>query len=413
MLLLRRKGDLPGGATRRESSGGCSIENRVVKPVRLQPVQWKSTLEAFGLRTVDPRWLIYLPSGLASIQNERRDGALEHPEDAFAYYRGEQVHRLVVEKKHMGSRAIAVICRDPGAAKEYFGLEQPGCIYTRNGRPFFREDSDFLNALREGLSRGRFWERFKTDWVCLDGEILPWSVKAERLISENHRETLETGEAILDEIDRAPGWMKVFKESLDSKKACFNRYRRLLDKYEAEAASAVCFAPFHMIATEGRSYFDKNHHWQMQTLNALAKAAGEPFLGTPFERVDLRVATDIQRVLRWWECISPSGEEGLVVKPLHFLCRGRRGLAQPGIKCRGREHLRLVYGPEYDSEENIVKLLDRRAISRRRQKHRRILKQLALSIEGVERFIRKEPLPRVEECVRGVLSLETREISAD
>ena len=411
VALLRRTPDSPPRLNHFQVGSPREIETRTSKRIRLSEEQWASTLEAFSLRTVDPKWLIYLPSGIASLQRDREDGLLEHPQDAFAYYRDERVFRVVVETKHMGSRAIVVICRDEQVARERFGKAELGTIYTRNGRPFFDDPSEVLGGIHDGLTRARFWERFQTGWACLDGEILPWSVKAQRLISEDHRDALEASQAILREIERLQNDIGAdFGETLEVRRESLERYSRLLEKYEGEASSPIAFAPFHLVAVEGRTFFDKNHHWHMQTLNALVRRAGKPFLGTRYETLDVRDEKRVDAVLAWWDELSASGEEGLVIKPLHFVCRGRRGQAQPAIKCRGKEHLRLVYGPDYDAPENRLRLLDRPALARRRQKHRRILRQFALSIEGVERFVRKEELSRIEECVRGVLSLETREV---
>ena len=86
----------------------------------------------------------------------------------------------------------------------------------------------------------------------------------------------------------------------------------------------------------------------------------------------------------------------MVVKPLDFVARGRRGLVQPGIKCRGKEYLRIIYGPEYTSPTNLERLRSRRLGTKR---------SLALGVEALERFVRREPLYRVHECVFDVLAL--------
>jgi protein phosphatase len=96
----------------------------------------------------------------------------------------------------------------------------------------------------------------------------------------------------------------------------------------------------------------------------------------------------------------------MVVKPFDFLLRGSRGLAQPAVKCRGREYLRIIYGPEYTSEENLARLRNRGL----GQKRSLALGELALGIEGLERFVRQEPLRRVHECVFGVLALESEPV---
>jgi protein phosphatase len=96
----------------------------------------------------------------------------------------------------------------------------------------------------------------------------------------------------------------------------------------------------------------------------------------------------------------------MVVKPFDFITRGPRGLVQPAVKCRGREYLRIIYGPEYALSENLERLRGRGLSTKRSL----ALREFALGIEGLERFVRKEPLRRVHECVFGVLALESEPV---
>jgi protein phosphatase len=96
----------------------------------------------------------------------------------------------------------------------------------------------------------------------------------------------------------------------------------------------------------------------------------------------------------------------MVVKPLDFIVRGPRGLAQPAVKCRGREYLRIIYGPDYDLPENLERLRKRSVATKRSL----ALREFALGVEALERFVRKEPLRRVHECVFGVLAMETEPV---
>jgi protein phosphatase len=86
----------------------------------------------------------------------------------------------------------------------------------------------------------------------------------------------------------------------------------------------------------------------------------------------------------------------LLHKPFDFITKGRRGLVQPAVKCRGREYLRIIYGPEYTAPEHLERLRSRKLEAKR---------SLAL-----ERFVRCEPLRRVHECCFGVLALESEPV---
>ena len=357
-----------------------------------------STIEALSRLTVDPRWMFYLPAETATLQSERIDGDLEHPKFILDYYRNEGISKLIVETNQMGSRAVVVICRDDEAAQKRFGIKAPGCIYTRKGKPFLNDASELLHQFREALCRADFWKRFETGWVCLEGQVMPWSAKAGGLI-EGHSEVLHAGEAMYSAA--SPVLSHFGDESrLGAGKESFRRYRVLYERYAGEVGSAITFAPFHLIATEGRSFFGMSHLWQMQTLSSLSRTAGAPFSETPYRFITLDEAPKVKECIDWWSRIP-----GVVIKPLPFVPKGKRGLAQPAFMCRGREYLRFVYGPEYDLPENRLWLSSREALAHRKNKRRKVLKQLALSIEGVERFVSKEPLGRIEECVRGVLAL--------
>jgi protein phosphatase len=117
-------------------------------------------------------------------------------------------------------------------------------------------------------------------------------------------------------------------------------------------------------------------------------------------------ATSETEGVAWWEELTGRGGEGMVVKPLEFIVTGRRSLAQPAVKCRGREYLRIIYGPEYTSAKHLERLRSRGLGTKRSL----ALREFALGIEGLERFTRREPLRRVHECVFGVLALESEPV---
>jgi protein phosphatase len=162
-------------------------------------------------------------------------------------------------------------------------------------------------------------------------------------------------------------------------------------------------APFHLLASEGTVHTDKPHDWHMRTL---ARLAGGPIVATPFRLIDVTDPQSEAEGITWWEELTGRGGEGMVVKPLEFVAKNRRGLVQPAVKCRGREYLRLIYGPEYTAPENLARLRAR-GLSAKRSLARR---EFALGIEALERFVRKEPLRRVHESVFGVLALESEPV---
>jgi protein phosphatase len=165
-------------------------------------------------------------------------------------------------------------------------------------------------------------------------------------------------------------------------------------------------APFHLLASEGRVHVDRDHLWHMQTLASLSAADEQIFLNTRYLEVDVTDPASEEKAVCWWEEITGSGGEGMVVKPLEFVARGARGLVQPALKCRGREYLRIIYGPEYTRSEHLDRLRSRHVGAKRSLAAR----EFALGVEGLERFVRCEPLRRAHECVFGVLALESEPV---
>jgi protein phosphatase len=126
-------------------------------------------------------------------------------------------------------------------------------------------------------------------------------------------------------------------------------------------------------------------------------------IATPHRAVDLADTAACEAAYQWWTDLTSRGGEGMVVKPLDFVARGRKGILQPAIKCRGPEYLRIIYGPEYTRNANLERLRERGLSSKRTL----ALKEFALGIESLDRFVERQPLRLVHECVFGVLALES------
>jgi protein phosphatase len=199
-------------------------------------------------------------------------------------------------------------------------------------------------------------------------------------------------------------WRSLAQQKLEE----LAKYDQMFQHYRSQSAglSEMRFAPFHLLAVEGRTWFHRSHLWHVQILNRIARTGNGFVVPTRYELVTTSERESWSKMLVWWDELSKDSEEGLVIKPLPFVPKGRRGFAQPALKCRSREHLRLVYGPEYDSPASREIMASRDALKNRRQKHRRIRQQFALSMEALTRFVQRSPLNAVHQCVLGVLALE-------
>jgi protein phosphatase len=396
------------------------ISTRLAKTITVSEAHGAAALEVMSRFAMNPKWLAYLPPTMSPSETSEAESWLEHPAEAFAYFRNQGVTTLVCEEKHMGSRAVIAVCRNEDAARRRFGTVggETGAIHTRTGRAFFpdRETTEALLArLRSAMDGSGFWDRFGTDWALLDTELMPWSAKAQSLILEQYAPTGAAARISSEAVSAAyaaAAARGIELGDLPAKAAdhvqMAERFASAYRRYCWDLASITDYriAPFHLLATEGSVHLDQNHLWHMAELAGLA-AAGDPVLmATAHRRVYLSYEAEVSAAIDWWIEMTESGGEGFVVKPLDFIAHGPRGLIQPAIKCRGREYLRIIYGADYDRPENLARLR-RRGLARKRAL---AFREFALGVEGLHRFVAGEPLHRVHECVFGVLALESEPV---
>jgi protein phosphatase len=382
-----------------------------------------AALEVMSRYAANPKWLIYLPPTMSptethpdGVEAPSEGPVLEHPEEAFTYYLHEGVPRVVCEEKHMGSRAVVVVCRDEDAARRRFGVmgEGIGICYTRTGRRFFDDiqtETVLLARLRAALDTAAFWDEFQTDWFCLDCELLPWSAKAQELLRTQYAAVgaaARTGLSHAVQALRQASVRGVAQEQLAEYEARAGMADRFVDAYRrycwpVHGVEDYKLAPFHLLASQGAVHVNRDHVWHMHTLARLCQADPAILRPTRHQVVDVTDAASRAEGVDWWTALTGSGGEGMVVKPFDFIVKGRRGLVQPGVKCRGREYLRIIYGPEYTAPQHMARLRARGLMVKRSL----ALREFALGVESLERFVRGEPLYRVHECVFAVLALES------
>ena len=401
-------------------SGKRTLTTRLRNTVTIREEQAAAALETMSRFATDPRWLIYLPPTMSPSETSEREGYLEHPAEALTFYRRRRVEAVVCEEKHMGSRAVAVVCQSAEAAERRFGVDtgETGVVYTRTGRRFFEDravEEALLKKLRRAMDQAGWWERFDTTWALLDCELMPWSAKAQELLRQQYA---AVGAAAGAALPAAVGSLERAAENGVDVAALLaaTREREALTAQYVEAYRRYCWpvtsandlrlAPFHLLATEGAAHVDRDHLWHMARAGELT-GQGDPVLyATAHRAVELADGGACADAVAWWEALTEAGGEGAVVKPLAFIGRGGRGLVQPAVKCRGREYLRIIYGPEYTRVEHLERLRKRGLKAKRSL----ALREFALGVEAVERFVRGEPLRRVHECVFGVLALESEPV---
>lgn len=380
-----------------------------------------AALEVMSRFAQDPKWLIYLPPTMSPSETTKQEGLLEHPNEAFEHYRSRGIGHVICEEKHMGSRAVIVIAKDIESARKKFGKHQNsiGACYTRTGRRFFNEsamEQEFLTLVNEAITRANWWDEFNTTWIALDCELMPWSAKAQELIRRQFAAVGAASELSLSSVvtalestaahnTEAVALLDRFRE----KQQLCERYRQAYREYCWDVLSLrdIKLAPFHVLATERTVHVDKNHIWHMEKADQLAAASDGSIIPTHHRVIDLTDPVSTTGGAQWWEELTSSGGEGMVVKPLDFISRSSKGmLLQPAVKCRGPEYLRIIYGPEYTLDENLTRLRARGLGAKRSL----ALREFALGIEAMQRFVRDEPLYRIHECVFAVLALESEPV---
>ena len=401
-------------------SGRRWIETELRGRVVVAEENAAAALEVMSRFALAPQWLAYLPPTMSPSETSALDGWLERPEDAFAHYRERGVAQVVCEEKHMGSRAVIALCRDAGAAAARFDArpEQTGAIWTRTGRPFFAETAvaeALLSRLREAVAAVGLWDELSTDWLLLDTEIMPWSAKAGSLIEGQYAPVAAAAKAGLSMATEAlaraasngaPTQDLAVRFADRGRRA--NLYAKAWEPYvwPVEDVDDLKVAPFHLLASEGRVWFDQDHTWHMGVADRLSAAGQGVIAPTRWRVLDLADPQACAEAAAWWEDLTAGGGEGMVVKPRDFIARGAKGLMQPALKVRGREYLRIIYGPEYDAPEHLSRLRERGLGGKRNL----ALREFALGHEALKRFVAREPLRRVHECVFAVLAMESEPI---
>jgi polynucleotide kinase-phosphatase len=366
-----------------------------------------AALEVMSRFALDPATLVWLPPTMAPGSSSTVEGYLEYPTSAFADLRGAGITTVMCEEKHMGSRAVVRISRS-GAGD---------AIWTRTGRPFFGAELDGPLLTRVRAAAAGLFDELDSDWLLLDTELLPWSAKAGGLIREQYagvgaagRAALPAALAVLGQVAGRGLDVTELRDRIELRSAEIDGYSAAYRAYlkPTDGLTGVTLAPFAVLAGVGVSYADRDHGWHLALADRLV--AADPELFTPTRRmvVDLSDPASEKAATDWWLALTGAGGEGMVVKPYGGLgvTDQRNRLAQPGVKCRGREYLRIIYGPEYTRPEQLERLRQRN-LGRKRNL---ALREHGLGLAALDRLAAGAPLWRVHELVFAILAAESEPV---
>ena len=401
-------------------TGKQIVETKLAHNITIREENSITALEVMSRFAINPKWLIYLPPTMSPSKTSILDDYLEFPTEAFDYYKAAGINKVVCQEKHMGSRAVVIVGKNEEVISRVFGIEDEGIgtIYTRTGRAFFNEketEQELLHRLNIALTDSGFYDAFETDWVCLDTELMPWSAKAQALLQNQYAAVgtaatnglVDVMEALRQLAERDAGGKELLESYAERQKEV-NQFTKAYQQYcwPVNSLDDYKLAPFHILAAEGKLFTSENHEWHMQQIAKICAADPAVLLATPYRIVDLDNEASIKEATDWWLSLTGDGGEGMVVKSYNFIEKNSKGLIQPAIKIRGKEYLRIIYGPEYTAEENLIRLKLRGLNAKRGL----ALREFALGMEGLQRFTDKEPLRRVHQCVFGVLAMESEPV---
>ena len=396
------------------------VETALAGRVKIEAERSSAALEVMSRFAVDPRWLVHLPPTMAPVATSRRPDYLEHPDEAFSYFRKVEVREVVCQEKHMGSRAVLVLARDADAAQAQFRItnDEAGVVASRTGRPFFSDPGlagALLDRLRTAADAAGLWDRLNTDWLILDAELLPWSAKASGLIHKQYAATGAAGRAalaavqrLLDEATQRGIGLETLVSRTDDRAQHLESYVEAYRRYcwDVDGLTGLEVAPFQILAAQGEVLARRPHRWHLEQIDGLVEHDPALFRRTDRRFVDPNDDESVQEATNWWCEITGSGGEGMVVKPAEPIMHAKGGMVLPGVKCRGREYLRIIYGPEYLEPTNLERLRQR-SLNRKSSLARR---EFALGIEALDRFVANKHPSQVHECVFAVLALESEPV---
>ena len=279
------------------------VSTRLRNNITIKEQNSTAALEVMSRFAADPKWLVYLPPTMSPCESSSRESFLEYPTEAFNYFQNAGVETVICQEKHMGSRAVVVVCRNVAAAKSRFGIEtgEQGIVYTRTGRRFFNDfetERELISRLAKAMEQSGFWDSFETDWVCLDCELMPWSAKAQDLLQNQYAAVgaaaRQAVPAVVSSLEKAASRLESSEEVASIEKlverftTTGNNVEKFTDAYRqycwpVNSIDDLKLAPFHILATEKSVHVDRDHLWHMAEIAKFCDAdPSDLFFATRF-----------------------------------------------------------------------------------------------------------------------------------
>jgi protein phosphatase len=407
--------------------GGGVIKTRfrydVAIPEEAQILATTEVLTRFG---VDPRWLVYVPPGVSPVDGGSLPGTLEHPVEAFRYYRRHGVSHVVCQEKRLGTRVVVVLCRNESVARTVFGTvdERAGIVYSRTGRNVFTDrktEESWIQRWRGAAEEAKLFDSYGP-FIVFEAQFehLGLRVAHGALRPKPHLELPMPAavvthdelafDATLDAISRAKTRgieVGPLAARIGDRRQRLARHAQTLEQAAQSSSNTpeLRIEPLHVLATDETSWFDRPHSEHAALFQRLRQSDEGLFASTSAFEVRLDEAGAEERGFAFWEEWTARGKNenlGLIIKPVVFQRNTRPGFVLPALECHNDAALRVLFGPEYDVDVNLERLR-RRSLAMLRF---RALNQFMLGMESIARFVEREPLSRIHACACVSLALD-------
>ena len=325
------------------------VATRLTGTVTIREENAIAALEVMSRFAVDPRWLVYLPPTMSPPATSDREGLLEHPDEVFAAYRTARVTRVVCEESTWARARSSSSVVTPRSRIVVFGSTREKPAASTPGRgdllPDRLDRSGSASRRRvPALDAGWALGGVGTDGLCSTANSFPGQLRLRTCCAAS----------TLPSAPRARGPSVRRRRSLDprvhvastsatstigltERAAMLDDYVTAYGQYcwPIESIEDLELAPFQLLAGEGETLALRDHDWHLEVLGRLCETDASVFRRTKAVTVDVNDDVAVEAAVRWWEELTATGGEGMVVKPVDVVSRGPKGLVQPGIKCRG------------------------------------------------------------------------------
>ncbi|MDH4127213.1 MAG: polynucleotide kinase-phosphatase [Spirochaetota bacterium] len=398
--------------------GNRLIQTSYLPSINISEEITSVTLEFISQFAIIPSALIYLPPTVLPPEASKFSNLLEHPTDAFNYYFSHGISKIICIEKQIGVKAIIIICKNKETALKYFNItDSIGICYNQFGCSLFGSktiEDDILDNLNEAMESANIWNELNTNWIIMECNVI------HNLFSKDNQENVKGLHPFrlklkntIDQLSKAESRgvdVNSYKSRFEEEYKFLNNYFYSYKEYFSNINSIfdLKIAPLYILASEGKVHSDKDNLWHLKLIEKICynnypnNKNKNILVKTPYRTIDNTDTKNKNTIISWWEELNIHKSEGIIVKPYNFMIKKKSTLIQPAIKCRNKEFLKLIYGTDYNTSEKI-KIINNRDLS---NIHSLAIKEFALGIEALQRFVRNEPLYRVHECVFANLALK-------